>query len=147
MRIDFLNSKTKLRNFGVYKEVRTMSELPKLPTMPEMSDELKIKNMTRLLQALTGAKGVKCQSYPMGDGIIILEDIEVDNVRFANTCGDNEYAGLVLEFEAEPCVVDPPTDEFFPANDAVINAEIWCWEDPWDTIDALREEVQTLRGR
>lgn len=123
------------------------SELPRRPTLPEMSDALKIKNLTRLLKALTGAKGVRCYSYPMGDGRIILEDVDVDDVRFVNTWGTNEYAGIVLEFNAEPCVVEPPSDEFFPANSAVINAELWFWEDPWATIEELKEEVCGLRKR
>ena len=121
-----------------------MSDTLKRAVWPEMTDELKIKNLTRLVKALTGAKEVGCHSYPMGDGRIILEDIEVDDVRFANAWGTNEYTGLVLEFEAEPCVVEPPSEEFLPANDAIINAEIWCWEDPWTTIDELKEQVQSL---
>ena len=110
----------------------------------EMSDELKIKNLTRLVEALTGAKKIRCRTYPFGDGRIILEDIEVDNVRFANALGTNEYAGLVLEFEAEACVLEPPSEEFFSV---VINAEIWCREDPWTTIDELKAQVQSLQKK
>ena len=118
-----------------------MSEYPKPPVWLEMKDELKIKNMIRLIKALTGAKGIKCHAYPMGDGRIILEDIDVDDVRFVNAYGTNEYGGMVLEFEGEPCVVEPPSDEFLPMNDAIINAEIWFWEDPWATIDELRKQI------
>ena len=121
-----------------------MDEYLERPVWPEMKDELKIKNMIRLIKALTGAKGIKCHAYPMGDGRIILEDVDVEDVRFVNAYGTNEYAGMVLEFDAEPCVVDPPSDEFFPANSAIINAEIWFWEDPWTTIEELKEKVQSM---
>jgi len=111
---------------------------------PQPSIEDKVVLLERLVIGLTGAKEIRYIDWGEWSKRVILVNVDVNDVKFANTYGENEYAGMVLEFEAEPCVVDPPSDEFLPANDAKINAEIWFWEDPWTTIEKLKEKIQSF---
>lgn len=106
--------------------------------------EDKVEMLERLIKALTGAKDLNYRDWGIGGKRVILTNVNVDDVKFANTCGEKEYAGLVLEFDAEPCVVESPTEEFFSTNSAIINAEIWFWTDPWKRIEDLEKEVQSL---
>lgn len=118
-------------------------------TVPQPTDKDKIEMLERLVKALTGAKELDYMDWGLGGKRVVLTDVEVDDVRFVNTCGTNEYAGLVLEFDAEPYVVEPPieiADDVLPTTTARINAEIWFWEDPWTTIENLKEQVHGLQG-
>ena len=117
--------------------------------VPQPTDTDKIEMLERLVLALTGAEELSYANRGMGGKQIILTDIEVDDVRFANTCGTNEYAGLVLEFEPEHYIAEPPpelSDKLLPTPAARINAEIWFWEDLWKTIEELRKKVSDLQG-
>lgn len=122
-------------------------------TIPQPSDKDKIQMLERLIKALTGAKRLTYADWKYGGKRISLEDVDVHDVKFASTCGENEYAGLVLEFDATP-YIEEPAPEFLPDDvkiedlepcyTARIDAEIWFWKDPWTTIEELKEKNQTL---
>lgn len=109
--------------------------------------ELKLEWLERLVRGLTGAKDVQYKKLHEMDNRVLLIDVDVDNVRFVEAYNSNEYAGMVLDFEAEPCVVEPSSDEFSPANSAIINAEIWFWTDPWKKIEDLEAELQSCKEK
>ena len=107
--------------------------------------ELKLEWLERLVRGLTGAKEIQYRKLHKMDNRVLLINVHIDNVRFVGAYNTNEYAGMVLDFEAEPCVIEPPSDEFFPANSATINAEIWFWTDPWKKIEDLEAELQSCK--
>ena len=122
-------------------------------TIPQPSDEDKVQMLERLIKALTGAKRLTYADWKFGGKRISLEDVDVHDVKLVSTCGEKEYAGLVLEFNAEP-YLEEPIPELLPDDvkiedledcyTARIDADIWFWKDPWTTIEELKEKIQSL---
>jgi len=107
----------------------------KEPNWHPMDDEMKIKNLERLVKALVGARGISYHKYPMGDGRIVLEDVYPEDIKFNMP---DEY--VQVEFVPEP-FVKMQDDVDKPYLDARIDAWVYFWENPWDTIDELKEKL------
>ena len=106
-----------------------------------MSNKVKIEMLERLVKTLSGAKDIEYTKNIRGIPYRIrLKDVDPDDVKIKNS-----DEGLSVDFGATITKNDEWEAKLFGKLAAIVTAEIWFNEDPWKTIDELKDQIKELK--